>query len=190
MTTHLNERVRAVISQIETFIADKDDAWALPPEAARFVHAMVLARGAKRFVEIGMSYGYSGLWIGSAVAVNGGTMVTIDRDPRKREIAAGFFAEAGLDGVIACETGEAGAILEKLDGPIDGVLNDADKENCARYVELLYPKMPVGGVILTDNAVSNDIVREEFVPWIRGDGRFASALADMGNGIEISIKVG
>jgi predicted O-methyltransferase YrrM len=190
LTEHLDERVREVIAQAEAFIADKDDAWALPAEAARFVHAMVRACGAKRFVEIGTSYGYSGLWIGAAVGANGGTMVTIDKEARKREIADNFFAEAGLGDVITCATGEAAAILAELTGPIDGVLNDADKENCVRYVELVYLKMPVGGVILTDNAVSNEIVREQFVPWVRRDGRFASGLADVGNGIEISIKLG
>jgi predicted O-methyltransferase YrrM len=189
MTGHLNEQVRAVIARAEAFIADKDDAWALPPEAGRFVHAMVVACGARRFVEIGTSYGYSGLWIGSAVAANGGTMVTIDKEARKREIAAGFFAEAELDGVITCEVGDAGDILSNLAGPVDAVLNDADKENCIHYVELLHPKMPVGGVIMTDNAVSNEIVRERFVPWVRADRRFASTLAEVGNGIEISIKL-
>ncbi len=187
--SHLSERVRTAIAKAEAFIADKDDAWALPPEAGRFVHAMVRACGVKRFVEIGTSYGYSGLWIGSAVAANSGTMVTIDKEPRKRDIAAGFFREAGLDRVITCEVGDAGGILAKLTGPIDAVLNDADKENCARYVELLHPNMPVGGVIMTDNAVSNEIVRDQFVPWIRADRRFASTLAEVGNGIEISIKL-
>lgn len=185
----MNERVRRVIDKVQAFIAGRDDAWSMPVEAERFVHGLVLASGAKRCVEIGTSYGHSGLWIGSAAAANGGTLVTIDRDPRKSDIAAEFFAEAGLAQVITCRTGLAIEILAGLEGPVDWVLNDADKENLSQYVELLYPKMPVGGMIVTDNATSHEIVRDRFCGWIRGDARFVSALADVGNGLEISIKI-
>jgi predicted O-methyltransferase YrrM len=185
----MDERVLEVIKEVQSFIADRDDAWSLPAESAAFVHGTVLACGAKRCVEIGTSYGHSGLWIGAAVAANGGTLLTIDTEQRKSEIAAEYFRKAGLDGVITCRTGAAASILVELPGPIDWALSDADKENCRTYVDLLYPKLPVGGVILTDNATSHDEVREQFLPWIRGDDRFVSSLIDIGNGIEFSIKV-
>lgn len=185
----MDNRVQRVIERVQAFIADKDDAWSMPVEAERFVHGLVLACGAKRCVEIGTSYGHSGLWIGSATAANGGTLLTIEKDARKSQIAAGFFAEAGLSGVITSRTGLALDILAELPGPVDWVLNDADKENLARYVELLYPKMPVGSMIVTDNVTSHQVVREQFSSWIRRDGRFVSALADVGNGLEVSIKV-
>jgi caffeoyl-CoA O-methyltransferase len=185
----MTERIQQVIEKVQAFIADKDDAWSLPAEAARFVHAMVLALKPRHCVEIGTSYGHSGLWIGSAVAANGGSLVTIEKEQRKSEIAAGFFREAGLDGVITCRVGSAADIIKGLPGPVDLALNDADKENCRRYVEMLYPKMPVGGVVLTDNVTSHEEVRENLSEWIRQDHRFASALADVGNGIEVSIKI-
>jgi caffeoyl-CoA O-methyltransferase len=185
----MTERVRQVIKKVQAFMADKDDAWSLPEGAARFVHAMVLACRARRCLEIGTSYGHSGLWIGSAVAANGGTLLTIDTEQRKSEIAAGFFREAGLDGVITCRTGAAADIINSLSEPIDFALNDADKENCRNYVEQLHSRMPVGGVILTDNVTSHAAVLHEFAEWIRQDPRFASALADIGSGIEVSIKI-
>ena len=185
----MTERVQRVIEKVQAFIADKTDAWSMPVEAERFVHAMVLAFRSTRCVEIGTSYGHSGLWIGSAVAANAGTLVTIDREQRKSDIAAGFFREAGLEDVITCRGGDAAEILAELPGPIDWVLNDADKESCRRYAELVHPKLIPGGVIMTDNATSDAIVRNEFCPWIRSDGQFASALADVGNGIEVSVKI-
>jgi len=185
----MTEQVQRVIEKVQAFIADKDDAWSMPVEAERFVHAMVLACRSRHCVEIGTSYGHSGLWIGSAASANGGTLVTIDQEQRKSEIAADFFREAGLDQVITCRTGVAVDILAELDGPIDLTLNDADKENCRAYVELLYPKMPIGGVILTDNVTSHDEVRQQLSLWIRSDTRFNSVLADVGNGIEVSVKV-
>ena len=133
----MTERVQRVIKKVQAFIADKDDAWSLPAPAARFVHGLVLARKPRRCLEIGTSYGHSGLWIGSAAAADGGTLLTIAREQRKSDIAAGFFREAGLEKVITCRVGIAAEIIATLEGPIDLVLNDADKENCRRYVEML-----------------------------------------------------
>ena len=76
----MNQRVREVIEQCQAFIADKDDALSLPPESAQFVYASVLAARARRCLEIGTSYGHSGLWIAAAAAQNGGTLVSIDRE--------------------------------------------------------------------------------------------------------------
>jgi caffeoyl-CoA O-methyltransferase len=180
----------AVIEKVRAFIDDREDAWALPVEAARFVHATVLACRARRCVEIGTSYGYSGLWIGAAAAANGGSLLTIDKEQRKADIAASFFREAGLEGTITCRVGIAEQILGGLEGPVDWVLNDADKENCRRYVEILYPKLPVGGVVVTDNVNNQEIVREQFVPWVRQDKRFFSTLVTVGNGLEMSVKIG
>ena len=185
----MTERVQEVIDRVEKFIADKEDALALPVESARFAHTLVLACRARQCVEIGTSYGWSGLWIGSAAAINGGRLVTIDKELRKAEIARGFFREAGLAETIDSRVGQGIEILAALPGPVDWVHNDADKENCIRYVELVYPKMPVGGVVLTDNVGNNEVVREQFVPWMRANANFFSTLVPVGNGMELSVKL-
>ena len=140
----MNQRVREVIEQCQAFIADKDDALSLPPESAQFVCARVLAARARRCLEIGTSSGHSGLWIAAAAAQNGGTLVSIDREARKTAIAVDFFRQAGLGDVTSVRTGPAGDVLARLEGTFDFVLNDADKESYVRYVEMLYPQLPVG----------------------------------------------
>ena len=64
----MDERIISTIGELEAFIAGKDDALAIPREAAEFIHALLLSRRARRGVEIGTSYGYSGLWAGAALA--------------------------------------------------------------------------------------------------------------------------
>src|SRR5580765_4030920 len=105
---------------------------------------MVLATRARRCLEIGTSYGHSGLWIAAAAAMNHGSLVTIDREERKSKIAAEHFRDAGLDTIATFHTGDAREILRQLDGAFDFVLNDADKENYITYVDLLYPRLPIG----------------------------------------------
>ena len=114
----MTEQTRRVIEKVQAFIADKDDAWSMPAEAQRFVYALVRAFRSQRCVEIGTSYGHSGLWIGAATAANGGTLVTIDREQRKSDLAAGFFEEAGLGDAVTARTGTALEILAELVGPL------------------------------------------------------------------------
>jgi predicted O-methyltransferase YrrM len=185
----MDDRIKQTIERVKAFMADKSDAWSLPEDSARFVHAVVLATGARHCIEIGTSYGHSGLWIGSAAAANRGRLITIDNQQHKSDIAAGFFKDAGLEDTITCKVGNAADILATLPGAVDFVLNDADKPSYIRYVELLYPKMPIGGVILSDNVLNEAEVRDKFVPWVRAHRGFFSTLVTVGNGLEMSVKV-
>jgi predicted O-methyltransferase YrrM len=187
----MDNRTANVIRACEEFIQDRDDALALPREAAEFVHTLALATGAKRAIEIGTSYGYSGLWIGSAVKENTGTLITIDVDPRKSDTAAAYFADAGLTDAVRCVTGRALEVISRLepDGQrFDLVLNDADKENCQAYVEALLPRLADGAVVLTDNTITHERQLAGFVSWARADPRLRSVHLPIGNGMEMSVK--
>lgn len=115
----MNKRVIECIERLERFMETVSDAYAVPREAGAFMHALVLATGAKRAVEIGTSYGYSGLWIASALRENGGRLITIDHDPRKTDSARATFESAELDSYIELRTGSALEILRNIDDPID-----------------------------------------------------------------------
>ncbi len=185
---NMTERVRECIERLERFMGTVQDAYAVPREAGAFMHALLLATGAKRAVEIGTSYGYSGLWIASALVENGGRLITIDHDPRKSEAARGALESAGLLECVEFRTGSAEEILATLDGPIDFVLNDADKENCIRYVELLADKLSERAVVLTDNTLTHPRELADFTAWIRGHPTFCSVHLPIGNGMEMSVK--
>jgi predicted O-methyltransferase YrrM len=186
----VNEKVAEVIRQIESFMATVDDALAIPREAGEFVHGLVLATRAKRAVEIGTSYGYSGLWIGSALSQHGGTLITLDHDPKKHDKARSYFDSAGLAGCVDLRCGRAADLLAVLEAPIDFVLNDADKENCLRYVDLLVDKLSDRAIVLTDNTTSHAAELAEFVARMRGRSDFHSSHVPIGNGMELSVKLG
>ncbi|UCG32805.1 MAG: class I SAM-dependent methyltransferase [Phycisphaerales bacterium] len=186
----MNNALKLTIGQCRKFIDGRDDALALPPESASFAHALVLSRGAKRCLEIGTSYGYSGLWIGGAAQVNGGKLVTIDKDQRKSDIAGAYFADAGLGNVVECMTGRATDIVRALEGPFDFVLNDADKENLTTYVEMLRGKLAPHAVILTDNITSHAAEAAPFVEHMRNHPAFFSTLVPVGSGMELSVYLG
>jgi predicted O-methyltransferase YrrM len=180
-------QVRQAIAELEAFIATVDDAMNVPRPAGAFMYGLVLATRAKRAVEIGTSYGYSGLWIASALAENGGRLTTIDRDPRKTEAAEARFVSAGLGSVVECRTGIALTVLPGLRGPIDFVLSDADKANCTRYVEMLLPELADRAVVLTDNTRTHPADLAPFLAWIRAHPGFYSTEVPVGNGMELAV---
>ena len=184
----MNDRVARTIGKLESFMATVDDALAIPRVAGEFAHALVLASGARRGLEIGTSYGYSGLWIASALALNGGKRTTIDREPRKSKAARFNFEEAGLAERVDVMTGAAGDLLPRLEGPFDFVLNDADKEHCLRYVELIADKLTERAVVLTDNTSTHPTELAGFMTWIRQRPDFYTVTLDVGNGMELSVK--
>jgi predicted O-methyltransferase YrrM len=192
--------VQETIAAVEKFIAGHNDANPLPRQAAQFVHALVLATKARHAVEIGTSYGYSGLWIGAALAVNSaaggsargghGRLITIERERRKSDVAATYFGQAGLATMIQVRNGVAAEILATLPEPIDFVLNDADKQFCRQYVELLQPKLSPRAVILTDNVLTHADELAEFLAWLRANKAFVSTPVPVGNGMELTVYLG
>jgi len=183
-----DERVAAVIQQVETFVTREEDANALPRGAGEFVHALILAGGATRCVEIGTGFGYSGLWIAAALRDRGGKLVTIDRNAEKSAAAAAQFETAGLADLVECRTGVALDVLGTLEGPIDFVLNDADKEFCVEYLETLEPKLADRAMVLTDNTGTHARELADFLAWVRSHEAFWSTNVPIGNGMELTIR--
>jgi len=186
----MNTEVKETIQQLEESMKMVDDALALPREVGEFIHGLILASGAKRGLEIGTSYGYSGLWSASALAANGGTLVTIDCDPRKTEAARTSFQKAKLTDCIELRTGAAVDVIAALHGPFDYVLNDADKENCLTYVEQIADRLTDRAIVLTDNTISHAPQLAAFVTWVRRRVDFWSVGLVIGSGMEMSVKLG
>jgi len=180
---------RTQLERVERWIADHDDALAVPRESGEFLHALVLSGGFHRGLEIGTSYGYSGLWLGSAFQHNGGTLVTIDREPRKTGFARQAFRDAGLANVIRVEEGVAADVLGALRGPFDFVFVDADKENSLRYFELFWPLLEPRATIVTDNIVSHEEALAAYVNHLRSRADLCSVLVRIGSGLEVTVGV-
>ena len=185
----MNEKIRKTILACEAFIATTNDDLSVPRQSAELLHALVIASGAKRGLEIGTSYGYSGLWLAAALQMNGGSLITIDNQQRKSRVAGKHFSQAGLEDVATCRVGNAMDEISKLDGPFDFVLNDADKPNCQAYVETLLPKMASRGVIVTDNTISHAELLDPFCEWAREHPQLVSVHLPVGSGMEMTVKV-
>jgi len=112
----------------------------------------VLAAGRRRVCEIGTAYGYSTLWMALAQG-HGGSIVTIDPDRERTDIARAFWRQAGVAvGRIAVVNAKAldafGHRDPALAGPFDLAFIDAVKSEYRAYLEALVPRLIAGALVV------------------------------------------
>jgi len=117
----------------------------------------ILAAGRRRIVEFGTAYGYSTLWMALGQPADG-TIVTLDPDRERTDLARGWWREAGIadERIVvvnrpALEAFEAGD--PALAGPFDLVFIDALKPEYAAYVEAVADRLVPGALIVADNVL-------------------------------------
>jgi predicted O-methyltransferase YrrM len=186
-----NSRLLSVIDELDALGKSRDDAWQVPRPEGEMLHHIALCSNAKTIVEVGTSYGFSGLFWAAAMQQTRGRLHTIDKDPKKFESSKATFARAGVDGVVTNYFGDAQQILQtKLkDLAIDLAFIDADKPATGAYFDLLWPRVRAGGSILIDNATTHREQLGDFVKAIRARPDARSTEIAIGNGIEWVIKL-
>jgi len=119
----------------------------------------VLARlvDAERVFEFGSGFGYSAYWFAGALPDDGEIVLT-EFDEDELEEAREFMARGGFDHLARYEHGDAMDAVERYDGPFDVVLVDHQKERYADAFHAVREKLPEGGVVVADNAMTAGIV--------------------------------
>ena len=78
-------------------------------------------------------------------------MDSIDIDPERLAAARGYLERGGVAGRVELIEGAALEVIHRLQGPFDLVYMDAVKTEYRRYLDLVVPKLRVGGVVVCDN---------------------------------------
>jgi predicted O-methyltransferase YrrM len=178
------------MDELDALGKQRDDAWQIPRVEGELLHQIALASQAKLIVEIGTSYGFSGLFWGAALKVVGGKLITIDVSQKKFDSSRQTFARAGLSGIIENRLGDARDIVRGIAGPIDIAFIDADKPSTREYFDLLWPNIrPHGGSVIIDNAATHRAELADVVQHVRALSDAASTEVAVGNGIEWTVKL-
>lgn len=163
------------------------------PSAGRLLNSLARDGQAKLILEIGTSYGYSTVWLAEAAKAVGGKVISLDVADYKQAHAAETLERAGLGGIVEFHTGDALEIIPKLKGPFDLVLLDLWKDLYVPCLELLYPKLAPGGVIVADNMLRPAEDRTNALNYrraVRAKPNISSVLLDIGQGLEVSRLAG
>ncbi len=162
----------------------------------------ILAAGRRRIVEVGTAYGFSTLWL--ALGQPGdGTIVTIDPDIERTDLARGWWRQAGIaDERITVVNEKALEAFQgnhaDLEGPFDLAFIDALKPEYEGYLDALTPRLAPGALVLADNVLwsgrvsgarpaaaddANTVALREFCERVLGDGRFHATILPVGDGL-------
>lgn len=106
----------------------------------------------KVILEIGTYTGYSALCLAEGLA-DKGKLITIDANEELESRVRGYFLESPFAAKIDYRIGDARKLVTQITELCDLVFIDADKESNALYYDLIWEKVPIGGVILVDNVL-------------------------------------
>jgi len=119
------------------------------PEVGKLLGILARATGARRILEIGAAIGYGAIWL--ARGAPEARVYSVDIDPERLAAARGYLERAGVADQVELIEGAALEVIHRLDGPFDLVYVDAVKTEYRKYLDLVLPKLRVGGVIVCDN---------------------------------------
>jgi len=152
------------------------------PLQGKFLELLVRISGARRVLEIGTLGGYSTIWMARAIPP-GGSVVTLELEPRHAEIARTNLERAGVLGRVEIRIGSAvdslQALIDNRAEPFDFIFIDADKTGYPEYLDYSLKLSRPGTVIVADNVVREGAVVEAAHPDpnVQGVRRFAEKLA-------------
>lgn len=155
----------------------------------------LLAKGlqARSILELGTSYGYSGVWLAEAARETGGRVITTDLIAEKSAYARKKLERVGLARFVDFRVGDVLQILRELSGPFDFVLLDVWKDLYVPCFDLFHSKLSPGAIVVADNMTYPESARENAEAYrrrVRESRRFDSVLLPVGSGIEVSRLIG
>jgi predicted O-methyltransferase YrrM len=145
------EADRRVLGVLDELVRLRRTYLSVPASDGRALRVLTEALNAKHVVEIGTSTGYSGLWICLALQNTGGRLTTYEIDRQRAATAREHFKQAGVEKLVTVLEGDAHELITRLQGPVDLVFIDADKEGYVDYLNKLLPLVRPGGLILAHN---------------------------------------
>jgi caffeoyl-CoA O-methyltransferase len=146
--TSLLPRRDALLREMEERAA-REDLPISDPEVGRLLALLARASGARRILEIGTAIGYGTLWL--ARGAPAARVVTLDPDAGRLAAARDYLTRGGVIDRVELVEGAALDELPRLAGPFDLAYIDAVKTEYRRYLDLLLPRLRVGGLVVADN---------------------------------------
>ncbi len=159
----------------------------VPPEGGRILRLLAEAIGAKSIIEIGTSNGYSGIWQCLALQTTGGKLTTFEIDAQRAALARENFKKAGVEKLVTLIEGDAHEKVAQVQGPVDMVFVDADKEGYTDYLQKLLPKVRPGGLIVAHN-INAGMANPQYVAAITTNPDLDTVFLNQGGGISVTMK--
>jgi predicted O-methyltransferase YrrM len=160
---------------------------AVGPETGQFLNILAKSLDAPVILELGTSFGYSGIWLAEAARAAGDRLITMEMHGYKSAFAQEMAEKAGLSAHIDFRIGDAVEMIGTLKTGVDFVLVDLWKDLYLPCLEAFYPRLNPSAIIVADNMIrpGDDNVKA-YGRAIRAKPGISSVLLPVGSGLEIS----
>lgn len=148
------------------------------PVQGQFLYLQVLAMGAKKALEVGITTGYAALYLMRALKQTGGHLTAIERHANRVELASQVIGQAGMSDYITIHQGEWTELMPALDHDFDLIFLDilrsaANAEQAPLALDLCVQLLRPGGLLIADNVLcSAQVLEEDAPPLVRGIQQF------------------
>ncbi len=188
----------AVLKEMEHFALENDFP-IIGPLVGRYLYQMTTTIKARKILELGSGFGYSAFWFSLATKGKGHITMT-DTDKNNKKMAFDFFKKAGLQSQFDFKVGDAIRVAKKIDGQFDIILNDIDKIDYPKTIDIAASKLRKGGVFITDNLIWSGKVCDkkpdkettaiiEFTQNLYNDSRFYTTIMPIRDGIGVALRI-
>ncbi len=203
-----------VIREIDAY-ADERGFPIVGPAVGGWLSLLARMTGAESVFEFGSGFGYSAYWFARELPSDGEVVLT-DLNPENLEQAREYLDRGEYLDRATFEEGDAIETVTRYEGPFDIVLIDNEKHRYREAFEAIREKVPSGGLIVADNAVTSgsiefDALAElidaedgshgteidanestrgiaEYLRVVDDDDAFETALLPLGEGLAVSHK--
>lgn len=157
------------------------------PETGQLLNILAKSLKSPTILELGTSFGYSGIWLAEAARAAGGKLITMELHEYKSAYAQQMAEQAGLADWIDFRVGDAVQMIDDLSEKVDFVFVDLWKDLYVPCLKAFYPRLNPGAIIVADNMIrpgTEDVKR--YGQAIRALPSISSVLLPVGTGIEVS----
>lgn len=164
------------------------------PLEASFLGFLIRLNKARRVLEIGTFTGYSALAMAEQMP-EGGELITLDICEETTKVAKEYWAQSKHGVKIRSMIGPAQQALLQLQGPIDLVFIDADKQGYLSYLKASLEMLSENGVVVLDNCLwsgkvidekeidTSTVALREVTDWVKAQTNLYSTLLPVRDGI-------
>jgi predicted O-methyltransferase YrrM len=159
------------------------------PSTAELLGVLIRACGSQRVLELGTSNGYSTIWLADAAAATGGSVVSVDIDVSRIEMAAAHLSEVQLRDRVELRVEDAELTLRRsADSQWDFIFLDAERPAYPGYVPELVRSLAPGGLLAVDNVRSHEHELVEFTARIEREVRLTQTTLEVGAGLRLAVR--
>jgi caffeoyl-CoA O-methyltransferase len=181
----LDKKVRDYLEQNKNRWRDLN----VPYEDGQVLFDLITKNGYTRALEIGTSTGHSTIWIAWALSKTGGRLITLEMDESRQKQARQHLEKLGLSQYVDFRLGDAHELVKLVEGPLDFIFSDADKDWYVQYFKDVHPKLKKGGRFTAHNVLQNQSGIREYMEFVKAHPEYTTTIdRSSSSGIAISLK--